>query len=164
MSLRIVGDACSAEGSRREVDDTADNLREDRRQAWILVLPTARRLCAPGTEGTSCWTVEAPYNGSVRNVTLENITRVDGSVADLCGATLFTGAGLTGASARFPQGDHDETLLAAFGVVSPSPATQRPCFDTIEGCCWRFLCSLPWAYGLRLNELEGGRNMVGVRV
>ena len=26
--------------------------------------------------------------------------------------------------------------------------------------CWRFLGSLPWAYGLRLNELEGGRKRV----
>ena len=28
-------------------------------------------------------------------------------------------------------------------------------------CCWRFLGSLPWAYGLRLNDLEGRRNKVG---
>ena len=29
-------------------------------------------------------------------------------------------------------------------------------------CCWRFLGSLPWAYGLRLNELEGGRHFVDI--
>ena len=52
--------------------------------------------------------------------------------------------------------------------VRPSPAThatlmllEAGCW-TVFCCCWPFFGFLPWAYRLRLIELEGGRKRASV--